>query len=196
LAVGIFASAILALGADLVTAPVAFVGASLLMLLTRLITLREAYASVEWPIIVLLAALIPVGTALEVTGGAALVAKSLLAVSGFLSPQMIVWIVLIAAMALTPMINNAAAAILLAPIGLNLARSLGVSPDPFLMAVCVGCSCDFLTPIGHQSNTLVMGPGGYKFGDYTRMGIFIEVIIAVTAAPLILWFWPLHPAGG
>ncbi|MGH7828360.1 MAG: SLC13 family permease, partial [Candidatus Binatia bacterium] len=187
----VFALSIAALAAGFLAAPVALTGAALLMVLLKLVSIREAYDSIDWPIIVLLGAMIPVGEALETTGGAELIANQLLKVATQIPPAATLTMVLIGAMILTPLINNAAAAILLAPIAIGVAQGLGASADPFLMAVCVGASCDFLTPIGHQSNTLVMGPGGYKFGDYARMGFPLEILIVLVSIPLILWFWPL-----
>ena len=191
LALGIFAAAIAALATGLMAAAVALVTAAALMVAVKLISLREAYDAIDWPVVVLLGAMIPVGEALETTGGAKLIADQLLKLAVYMPPTATLAVILIGAMILTPLINNAAAAILLAPIAVSVARGLGASVDPFLMAVCVGASCDFLTPIGHQSNTLVMGPGGYKFGDYARMGLPLEIIIAAVSIPLILYFWPL-----
>ncbi|MGB7951346.1 MAG: SLC13 family permease [Candidatus Binatia bacterium] len=191
LAVGVFAMAIIGTASGLLAAQTAFLAAAVAMVLVGLISLREAYDSIDWPILVLLGAMIPVGEALETTGGAKLLAGLLLNFTTHLAPTAMLAIVLISAMVMTPLINNAAAAILLAPIAVSIANGIGASVDPFLMAVCVGSSCDFLTPIGHQSNTLVMGPGGYKFSDYSRMGLPLEILIIVVSLPLILWFWPL-----
>jgi di/tricarboxylate transporter len=191
LALAIFAACIAALATGMLAAAVALVTGAALRVI-RLITLREAYDSIDWPIVVLLGAMIPVGEALETTAGATLIADQLLRFSADIPPAATLAVILIGAMILTPLINNAAAAILLAPIAISVARGLGASVDPFLMAVCVGASCDFLTPIGHQSNTLVMGPGGYKIGDYARMGLPLEIIIAAVSIPLILYFWPLE----
>jgi di/tricarboxylate transporter len=191
LAVAIFAGALLLAAFGLVQVQVAFMAAVVLMLLTNLISLREAYESIDWPIIVLLAAMIPVGQALEVTGGAAMLANSLLLVAGRVTPLIMLSLVLVATMFLSDLVNNAAAAVLMAPIAIGVAAGIGASIDPFLMAVTIGASCAFLTPIGHQSNTLVMGPGGYRFGDYWRLGLPLEIIILVVAVPLIAWFWPL-----
>ncbi len=191
LAVGIFAAAIIATATGLIALQVAIVMAAIAMILTGLISLRDAYDSIEWPIIVLLGAMIPVADALERTGGAEWIASQLLAVAGNAPPVVALGVVLVGSMILTPLVNNAAAALLMAPIAVSLAHGLQVSPDAFLMAAAVGVSCDFLTPIGHQSNTLVMGPGGYKFSDYARVGLPIELLVIVTALPLLLFFWPL-----
>ena len=191
LAVGIFAAAIVATAMGLIALQVAIVTAAIVMILTGLISLRDAYDSIEWPIIILLGAMIPVADALERTGGANWIATQLLAVAGNAPPVVALGVVLVGSMILTPLVNNAAAALLMAPSAVSIAQGLNVSPDAFLMAAAVGVSCDFLTPIGHQSNTLVMGPGGYKFSDYARVGLPIELLVIVTAIPLLLFFWPL-----
>lgn len=191
LAVAIFALAIFALAIGALVAPVALVGAAVLMVLCRLISLRDAYDSIDWPVIVLLGAMLPVGAAMESTGAAELLARGLLMASGQLPAVATLAIVLIGVMFLSDVVNNAAAAVLIAPVAISVARGLNAAPEPFLMAVAVGASCAFLTPIGHQSNTLVMGPGGYKFGDYWRVGLPLELIIAAVSIPLILYFWPL-----
>ncbi len=190
LALSIFFLAIAMVVAGIVEVQVAFTAAALFMVLTKLLPLRQVYTSVDWPVVVLLGALIPVGAALETTGGAALIASQILN----LADQFPVWftlgVILVATMFLSDIINNAATVVLMAPIAAGVAHGLNVSVDPFLMAVAVGGSCAFLTPIGHQSNTLVMGPGGYKFTDYWRMGIVLEVLIVIIGIPLILTFWP------
>lgn len=191
LGLGIFGGALLLAALGWVPAQVSFVAAVVAMVIARIVTLREAYESVDWPILILLGAMIPVGEALETTGGAQKVADLLLQSSQAMPPYVTLVIALVATMFLSDLVNNAAAVVLMAPIGISVARGLGVSVDPFLMAITIGASCAFLTPIGHQSNTLVMGPGGYKFGDYWRMGLLLEVIVALVAIPLILIFWPL-----
>src|SRR3979409_2767090 len=98
---------------------------------------------------------------------------------------------MLAAMAVTPFLNNAATVLVMAPIAATFAKSLGYSPDPFLMAVAIGAACDFLTPIGHQCNTLVMGPGGHRFGDYWRLGLPLSLIVVIVGVPLVAWFLPL-----
>ncbi len=188
---GIFAVALVAAALGLVPSGIALVAAALIMTLGGLIAPRELYESVDWSIIVLLGAMIPVSAALENTGGADLIADSLLAVSAGAPPPITLTILLVGTMFLSDLVNNAAATVLVAPIALGVAAGMGASPDPFLMAVAVGASCAFLTPIGHQSNTLVMGPGGYRFGDYWRMGLPLEVIIVLVAIPALLWIWPL-----
>ena len=189
-ALGIFGAALLVAALGLIPAAVSFVAAVVLMVVLKIVSLREAYESIDWPIIILLGAMIPVGEALETTGGAQLVANSLLGFSGQIAPAVMLIIVLVSTMFLSDVINNAAAVVLMAPIGINVAQGMNASIDPFLMAITIGASCAFLTPIGHQSNTLVMGPGGYKFGDYWRMGLVLELIVVAVAIPLILIFWP------
>jgi len=191
LALLIFISALLIAAMGWLPVQIAVVAAVVLMVLTRLLTLQEAYEKVDWPIIILLGAMIPVGSALETTGGAQLIANSILGFSDQIPATVTLVIMLVLTMFLSDLVNNAAAVILMAPIGISIAQGLGVSTDPFLMAITIGASCAFLTPIGHQSNTLVMGPGGYKFGDYWRMGLFLEIIVLIVAVPLILIFWPL-----
>lgn len=189
-ALGLFGAALALTALNLVPVQVAFVACALAMVLAGFVTLREAYNSVEWPVIVLLGAMIPVGEALESTGGAQLVASGLMRVAGGFSPVITLALLMIITMLLSNVINNAAAALLMAPIALNLAQGLGVAADPLLMGVAVGASAAFMTPIGHQSNTLVLGPGGYRFGDYWRLGLPLTVVTLLAALPLILRTWP------
>lgn len=168
----------------------ALVLAAVMMVLLNIISIREVYENINWSVIILLGAMIPVGHALETSGAAGTVVMQLLRLSGNMPPIVSLIFVFIGTMLLTDIINNAAAAILIAPIAIKTALMLNVSPDPFLMAVAIGSSCAFLTPIGHQSNTLVMGPGGYKFGDYWRMGLPLEIIIVLVAVPMICIVWP------
>jgi di/tricarboxylate transporter len=184
--------AMLLVTTDVVSVPVGFFGAAVAMLALQLLTLKEAYDAVEWPVLILFGALIPVSEALQMTGATEIVAGWLSAAAQHLPPLGALGMMLVAAMALTPFLNNAATVLVMAPIGASLAGQLEMSPDPFLMAVAVGAGCDFLTPIGHQSNTLVMGPGGYRFGDYWRLGLPLSVIIAVLGTFLISVFWPLR----
>jgi di/tricarboxylate transporter len=186
----IFLGAILVTAFGLLPVQISFAAAVVLMILSGIVTLGEAYASIEWPIVILLGAMIPVGEALETTGGAQLIAGSLVQVSQYLPVAATLAIVLIVTMFLSDLVNNAAAAVLMTPIGINIAQGMGVSVDSFLVAIIIGVSCAFLTPIGHQSNTLVMGPGGYKFGDYWRMGLLLEIVVVIVAVPLILFFFP------
>jgi di/tricarboxylate transporter len=183
------AMALAALG--LVSAPVAFFGAAVLVILSGSLPVRAAYENVEWPILVMLGALIPVSGALQETGGTQIISHWLSAVAAGVPPWAAVGLILVAAMAATPFLNNAATVLVMAPIAANFATDLQMRPDAFLMAVAVGAGCDFLTPIGHQCNTLVMGPGGYRFGDYARLGAPLSVIVVLIGVPLILVFWPV-----
>jgi di/tricarboxylate transporter len=153
---------------------------------------REAYRRIEWPIIVMLAALIPVSDALRTTGATELIAHFLSSTAATLPPWAAVGLILAAAMAVTPFLNNAATVLVMAPIAATFATGLGYRPEAFLMATAVGAGSDFLTPIGHQCNTLVMGPGGYRFGDYARLGAPLSLLVLLIGVPLILAVWPLH----
>ena len=187
----VLAAAMLLVAFDRVPIAIAFFGAATILLLLRSLTLREAYDTVEWPILVMLGALIPVSDALRTTGATDLIAGWLAAVAIYLPPLGTLALIMVAAMAVTPFLNNAATVLVVAPIAGTFAKSLGYSPDPFLMAVAIGAACDFLTPIGHQCNTLVMGPGGYRFGDYWRLGLPLSIIVVVVGTALIPWVWPL-----
>lgn len=191
----ILAGAMALVAAHVVPVALAFAGAAALMLLLRIMTMDEAYESVEWSVIVLLAALIPVSNAIQETGGADLIAAGLERTVGALPPLAALGLMIVLAMAITPFLNNAATVLVMAPIGASLAGRLGLDPDPFLMAVAVGAACDFLTPIGHQCNTLVMGPGGYRFGDYWRLGLPLSVIVVGVGTPLIALVWGLGAPG-
>jgi len=190
-ALALFCGALLIAALGLLPSAVSFTAAAVLMVLLKVITLNEAYQSIDWPIVILLGAMIPVGEALEISGTAGQIANLLLQIAPHLSAGGLVAILLVVTMFLSDVINNAAALVLMAPIGISVAQGLGVSVDPFLMAITIGASCAFLTPIGHQSNTLVMGPGGYAFSDYWRAGLLLEVIVALVSIPLLLLFWPL-----
>ena len=192
LAPGILVVAMVLVATGAVSVAVAFFGAAVMMLLLKALTPREAYDAVQWPILVLLGALIPVSDALRTTGGTDLIAGWLSVAAHALPPTGALALVLVAAMAVTPFLNNAATVLMMAPIGASLAARLELNPDPFLMAVAIGAACDFLTPIGHQCNTLVMGPGGYRFGDYARLGLPLSAIVVVLGTLLIRFFWPLH----
>ncbi|WP_417690493.1 SLC13 family permease [Pseudidiomarina sp.] len=189
---GIFAGAILASALNLLSVPVAFSMAAGLMVLANVIPIRELYEHIEWPIIVLLAATIPLGGALERSGAADTLASMALWVSQDAPGMVAISLLLIVTMLLSNIINNAAAAVLMAPIGLSMANTLEASQDPFLMAVAIGASLPFLTPIGHQSNILVMGPGGYKFSDYWRLGLPLSVVMSVVALIMISLTWPMY----
>ena len=167
-----------------------FFGAAVLVVASGALRMREAYAALEAPVLVLVAALIPVSDAIEKTGGADLIAGWLSGAFHGLPPIATLTAMMAVAMAATPFLNNAATVLIAAPIGMGLAQRLGLSPDPFLMAVAVGAGCDFLTPVGHQCNTLVLGPGGYRFGDYARLGAPLTALILLIAPWLIAWIWP------
>lgn len=156
-----------------------------------IVPLRELYDSIEWPILVLLAALIPLGAALETSGTTALIADGLALVTGSMPGWVAIATIMVVTMLLSDILNNVATAVIAAPVGFGLAQTLGVSPDPFLMAVAIGSSCAFLTPIGHHNNLLILGPGGYRFTDYFRMGLPLELLIVAVSVPTILFVWPL-----
>ncbi|WP_458735427.1 SLC13 family permease [Zobellella taiwanensis] len=191
LPLALFGLAILATAFNLASAPVAFTACAGAMVLTGLVNLRELYDSIDWPIIVLLGATLPLGGALESTGAAQSLARLMLANGDSLAPFWLLGLVLFATMLLSNVINNAAAAVLMAPIAISTAQGLAVSADAFLMAVAIGASLPFLTPIGHQSNLLVMGPGGYAFKDYWKLGLPLSVLLGITAVSLIRLIWPL-----
>ena len=178
-------------GFGLVPVAVAFFGAAVLIIALGGLKMREAYAALDGPLLVLIAALIPVSDAIQQTGGSDLIAEVLGGVFTGLPGVVAVAGVLFASMAVTPFLNNAATVLIVAPIGATLAARLGFNPDAFLMAVAVGAACDFLTPIGHQCNTLVMGPGGYRFADYPRLGAPLSLLVLLVGPFLILAFWPL-----
>jgi di/tricarboxylate transporter len=191
LALGIFGAAMALSALNLLPVQVAFIAAAVIMVVTGLVPLGDIYESIDWPIIVLLGAMFPLGHALESTGGAKLIAAQLLLLSGHFPPMAILAVLLVGTMLLSNVVNNAAAAVLMAPIAITLANGMAVSVDPLLMAVAVGSSCAFLTPVGHQSNALVMAPGGYRFGEYWRLGLPLSILVTVVAVPLILYFWPM-----
>ena len=188
----ILAAAMVLVAAHAVPVAVAFAGAAALVLLLRVMTMDEAYESIEWPVIVLLAALIPVSNAIQATGGTDLIAAGLERVAGGVPPLVALGLMIVLAMAVTPFLNNAATVLVMAPIAASLAERLNLNPDPFLMAVALGAACDFLTPIGHQCNTLVMGPGGYRFGDYWRLGLPLSILVVLVGTPLIAMVWGLN----
>lgn len=167
----------------------AFAAAAVGVLLLRLMSMAEAYRAIDGSLLVLLAALIPLSEAIERTGGAALIAGPLAIMLQPLPAYLAVGALIIVGMAITPFLNNAATVLIVAPIAAAVAGDLGVNPDAYLMAVAIGAACDFLTPIGHQCNTLVMGPGGYRFGDYWRLGLPLSVLVVLVATPLIVAVW-------
>ncbi len=191
IAVGIFAIAILLASFGILYLPIALAAAGLGMVLLNIVPAREIYNSIEWPVIVLLGSMIPIGTALEASGGTQLIAESIVTVSQGQSPLFVLTILMIVTMTLSDVLNNTATTVIAAPIALDIANKLGVNPDPFLRAVEIAVSCAFLTPIGHKNNTLIMGPGGYKFGDYWRMGLPLEILVVAVSIPMLAWIWPL-----
>ena len=191
LAIGLFAAAIAAATTGVVYLPVALAAAALVYVIAGLVPLSQLYESIEWPVIVLLGSLIPIGIALESSGAAELIAKTIIEWTDGLPVVIILIIIMVVTMTLSDMLNNVATALIAAPIAVELAVRLEVSPDPFLMAVAVAASCAFLTPIGHKNNTIILGPGGYRFGDYWRMGLPLEVLVVAVGVPMILWVWPL-----
>lgn len=184
------AMALTALG--IVPVAMAFFGAAALIMITGVLPAREAYEHIEWPILIMLGALIPVSDSLRTTGATEVLGSWLSHAAVSLPPWGAVALILAAAMAVTPFLNNAATVLVMAPIGVTFANDLGYRPEAFLMAVAVGAGSDFLTPIGHQCNTLVMGPGGYRFGDYARLGAPLSLLVILAGVPLIMAAWPLH----
>lgn len=190
-AVGIFAAAIIAAALGFVHLPVALGLAVTAFVVLGILPVREIYESVEWPVIVLLGSMIPLGQALESTGGTALIASGVATLTHGLPAWVALLVLLVVTMTLSDVLNNTATAVIGAPVAIDLAHQLSLSPDPFLMAVAVGASCAFLTPIGHKNNLLILGPGGYAFGDYWRMGVPLEILIVAVAVPMILLVWPM-----
>ncbi|MDD8042563.1 MAG: SLC13 family permease [Verrucomicrobiota bacterium] len=191
LPVGIFAVAMTLVAVNVLPAQIALTCAALVLIVAGLLSPTDAYKSIDWPVVVLLGAMIPIGNAFETTGAANLIADQLHGVAQATPPAATLAILMVGTMLLSNIVNNAAAAILMAPIAASLSHAIGANADPFLMCVAVGASCAFLTPIGHQSNAMVMAPGGYRFGDYWRMGLPLSVLVVVVGVPTILWFWPL-----
>ena len=191
LAVGLFAAAIAAASLGVVYLPIALGCVAAAYVFFNIVPIRDVYNSVEWPVIVLLGSMIPIGAALQATGGTALLANGIVDLSAGFSPAIVLLLLIIVTMTLSDVMNNTATAVIAAPIAVEIANRLNVSADPFLMGVAVAASCAFLTPIGHKNNTLIMGPGGYHFGDYWRMGLPLEIIIVAVSVPTILAVWPL-----
>lgn len=187
----ILAAAMVAAGSGFMPAALAFFAAAGLTVITGALPADEAYKAIEWPILIMLAALIPVSESLQTTGASDVIAKLLADLAVQLPAWGAVALILVAAMAVTPFLNNAATVLVMAPIAAVFAEQLHYRPEAFLIATAVGAGCDFLTPIGHQCNTLVLGPGGYRFGDYARLGAPLSVLVVVIGTPLILWAWPL-----
>jgi di/tricarboxylate transporter len=187
----VLAIAMLLVALHMVPVAIAFFAAAAVIILLKAISLREAYDAIEWPILIMLGALIPLSDSLRTTGGTDVIAGWLSAVSGALPPLGMLALIMVAAMAVTPFLNNAATVLVMGPIAAAFASNIGLSPDPFLMTVAIGAACDFLTPIGHQCNTLVMGAGGYRFTDYWKLGLPLSVYVVLAGVPLIALFWPL-----
>lgn len=171
---------------------VAFFGAAVLMVLFGVIPIRDIYSAVDGPILVMLATLIPVSDSLRRTGATDVISMWLAEFGSALPPAGALTLILVVAMAVTPFLNNAATVLVVAPIAAGFAASLGFRPEAFLMAVAIGAGCDFLTPIGHQCNTLVMGPGGYRFSDYPRLGLPLSLLVVAVAVPMLMIVWPLN----
>lgn len=189
-AITLFTAAIVASSIDLMPSSLAFTTAALGMVLFRVIRVNEVYSGVDWPLIILLGAMIPVGQAFETSGAAESLANATVNLVGTNNPTLLMGAILVVAIVLADLFSNAAAAIIMCPVGINMAQRMDVSPDPFLMAVAIGSAVGMVTPIGHQSNTLVWGPGGYRFSDYFQLGLITEILVAASAIPLLRWFWP------
>ena len=192
LAIGLFAAAVAAASLGLIYLPVALGLVVVGYAVSGILPLREIYDHIEWPVVVLLGSMIPLGAALDAAGGTELIANGLVGLTEGLPAWAVLTVLMIVTMTLSDVLNNTATAIVAAPVGIQMADALGASPDPFLMAVAVAASCAFLTPIGHKNNTLILGPGGYGFSDYWRMGAPLEVIVVAVSVPSILFWWPLY----
>lgn len=191
MATGIMLASVGVAALGLLPAAVSFAAGVLASMALRTVPLRSAYESVDWPVVVLLASLLPVAGAMQSTGAADLVARFLLDAVAQGNAVVGLAVIMVTTMVLTDLMNNAATAAVMAPIGLGAAVQLEANPDTFLMAVAISASCAFLTPIGHQNNTLILGPGGFRFGDYWRMGLPTDIIVLAVSLPLLVWFWPL-----
>ncbi|MCK0137612.1 SLC13 family permease [Aliiroseovarius sp. F47248L] len=191
LAIGLFGGAVAAASFGLVYLPVALGLVVVGYTLTKIVPLSELYSHIEWPVVVLLGSMIPLGAALETSGGTELIANALVGITQGMPAWAVLTVLMVVTMTLSDVLNNTATTIVAAPVGIQMAQTLGKNPDPFLMAVAVAASCAFLTPIGHKNNTLILGPGGYRFGDYWRMGLPLEVLVVAVSIPAILVFWPL-----
>jgi di/tricarboxylate transporter len=172
-------------------AAVAFLTGALFTLLLRALPLRQLYDAIDWPVIILLGALFPLASAMQSTGAADLLARGLMGSVAQGNAVVALALVLLVTMFLSDLMNNAATAAVMCPVAIGSAAALGVNPDPFLMAVAIGASCAFLTPIGHQNNTMILGPGGFRFGDYWKLGLPLEVLVVGVSMPLLLIVWPL-----
>lgn len=191
LAAGLFAAAIALSSFGYLYLPVALGLVAVLYVLFGIVPLKQLYDTIEWPVVILIGSLIPIGLALEQSGATKILAQGIVDVSTGLPPWAVLTIIMALTMTLSDVLNNTATALVAAPIAVEVATKLSVNPDPFLMAVAVAASCAFLTPIGHKNNTLIMGPGGYRFGDYWRLGLPLEILVVAVGVPMILWVWPL-----
>lgn len=191
LAAGLFAAAVAASSFGFIYLPVALALVALLFVLLGIVPLKRLYTTIEWPVVVLIGSLIPLGLALENSGATQVLASGLTDLVQGMPPWAVLTLIMALTMTLSDVLNNTATALVAAPIAVQVANQLGVNPDAFLMAVAVAASCAFLTPIGHKNNTLIMGPGGYSFGDYWRLGLPLEILIVAVGVPMILLVWPL-----
>ncbi len=191
LAISLFTVAIIASSFGLIYLPFALSACVVLYVLLKVVSLSQVYESIQWPVIVLLASLIPLGAALEQSGGTALIAQTIVDVTHGWHAVAIMALLMVVTMTLSDVLNNVATVLVAAPVAVDLAKRLDVNPDAMLMGVAVAASCAFLSPIGHKNNTIIMGPGGYRFGDYWRMGLPLELLILAVSIPLIMFFWPL-----
>ncbi|MCB2137695.1 MAG: anion permease, partial [Rhodobacteraceae bacterium] len=191
-AIGIFAAAVILASFGVIALPIALGLVVVGYVAARVLPLSDIYDNIEWPVIVLLGSMIPLGAALESSGGTELIAAALLRLTAGAPAWVALLVLMVVTMTLSDVLNNTATAIVAAPVGIAMARSLGASPDPFLMAVAIAASCAFLTPIGHKNNMLILGPGGYRFGDYWRMGLPLEILVIAVGLPMVLLVWPLY----
>jgi len=190
-ALACFLGAIALAASGLLSVAVALSGGAIMLLVLRILHMGQAYEAIEWPVIILLGALIPLGEALQTSGATGMIADGLLTLTQGQAPWFVLALLMGVTTALTNVLNNAATAVVMAPLAGELAHTLAVNPDPFLMGVAVSASCAFLTPVGHQNNALVMGPGGYHFRDYWRLGLPLSVLVLSVGLVMILWVWPL-----
>lgn len=191
LAISLFTTAIVLASLGVVYLPVALGTCVVLYVLLKVISLSQAYDAIQGSVLILLASLIPLGAALESSGGTALIAEAILDITQGWSGVAILALLMIVTMTLSDVLNNVATVLVAAPVAINIAERLQVNPDALLMGVAVAAACAFLSPVGHKNNTIILGPGGYRFGDYWRMGLPLEIVILLVSIPLILWFWPL-----
>ncbi|MGA9433182.1 MAG: SLC13 family permease [Roseobacter sp.] len=191
LSIGIFVAAVAIASFGFLYLPVALGIVVVAYVLTGILPLADLYDHVEWPVIVLLGSMIPLGAALDDAGGTAMIAEALVGLTAGWPAWAVLTVLMVVTMTLSDVLNNTATAIVAAPVSIQMAHSLNASPDPFLMTVAVAASCAFLTPIGHKNNTLILGPGGYAFGDYWRMGLPLEILVVCVSVPMILIVWPM-----